>query len=195
MATFNPRTLNRLAARCINENIRCYKYLNELPVPTVCRDTCKKFYLTDNLNCDEKMPPYTADHYPYDHGEPHIQLDVDEYLSLMRFNEDDRLWFVYDRNHIHRHWYELDYNNEPLCFYCAHRISKMESMRGKVIYKMSSCFAVGSSNALPSIQEMDMWCVNCTTTSLFCIDEYAFTVEAHFPENFTREVDYAYRIK
>lgn len=188
---YNPRKLVRMCSRLVNEIIPDYQSIEQLEIPKTLKKYIGKYYFTDNMWCDEKAPPIEMDDYPYNHEEPFIQCSPDEFLSLMRFDGDP--WFGFNDNHVHKTWYELNNNNEPICYYCIHKLDK-EKCRGQHVFKYSSCFTSPRSHLLPALQGLDMWCSICNTTSLFYIEPYHFH-SVHHPEAWTREILFVHRIE
>ena len=128
-------------------------------------------YFTDNLWSDDKLPPYECNDYPYEHKEPYLRLSEDYFLSIQRYGNEVP-WFAYEQNHLHLRWYEIDMNNERLCYYCAHDINKIPDMSGHLIYCLKDCWQVSGYYILSQLQDLDMWCHRCYTTSLFYISEW-----------------------
>lgn len=165
--TFQPRRLCRMAARKVNDAIADFASIRSLEIPRVCQDYIEKYYFTDNLFCDDKMPPIDPEEFPYEFDEPFCSLSQDEYLSLMRYR--GIAWFAYEFNHVFMHYYEVDRNNEPMCQSCMRNVSLNPDMEGRTIYCMENCFICPAEELIDNLQSLDMWCSNCHTTSLFKI--------------------------
>lgn len=191
---YNPRKLKRLSTQTINDNISYFKDIRKLDIPRNCIKYCEKYYLTDNIENEIKGPPYDINEYPYDHAEAFIRLNNDEYLSVMRFDRYQNPWFAFRKTHITRSWYEVDNNGEPLCYYCIHVVSKQPELSGRLIFRYNSCFAVYGTDVIHSVQGLNMWCSRCTTTSLFALSDFAFTVEYHFTDEETKSLKYVHQL-
>lgn len=189
---FNPPTLKRLCVATINKSVGKEPQLRQLDLPRVCIRDLEEHYFTDNLWCDDKLAPIDMDQYPYDHSEPFMQLSNDEFLSIQRYDEVP--WFAHERNHVHKMWFEVDWNNEPICWQCALKANKNPDLHGHTLYRISSCFTAPAERIIEAMQGLDMWCTNCFTVSLFWISEYVFH-SSHFPEDYTREIDIVHRIE
>lgn len=189
---YNPRTLQRLCAASINKLVRTQQDIKKLEIPNCMKELLEDNYFSDNLWCDDKLPPIECNDYPYDHAEPYVQLSNDEFLSLHRYREVP--WFAYGRTHINKVWYEIDWNNEPICWTCAREANRDPRMHGRVIYRIASCFISPGEHVLDAIQGLDMWCSNCYTVSLFWLSEYIFRCD-HYTEEYTRDIELIHRIE
>lgn len=186
----NPRKLTRIATKTVNNYIRCKQDIDALHIPRTLQCYVDKYYFADNLWCDEKLPPIDMDDYPYDHQTIFCRLSIDEFLSMQRYKGVP--WFAFGKTHIKREWYEINNNNEPICYYCManHTIN----IKGHYsVYKFSSCYVEVSKALMNEIQGLDMWCSNCFTTSLFSLGEYTFK-GIHYSEDRTRRCDYVHYI-
>lgn len=165
--TFNPRKLVRLAAKAVNDAISDHASIRKLEIPTVCQHYIDKYYFTDNLWCDDKLPPIEESEFPYEFEIPFIKLSPDEFLSLMRYKEVPR--FAYEFNHVYMYYYEIDRNNEPLCKACTTEIVRNPEFTGRTVYCMENCFISQAEELVDNLQSLDMWCSRCYTTALFKI--------------------------
>lgn len=188
-----PQSLTRLSAEAVNYNICSVKDFEQLLLPKTLMEECRNTFVEDKLNNLHKLPSFDCNNYPYDHAEPFISLDLDEYVNFQRINHVP--WFAFHTNHIMFEWYEVNNNCERFCYYCIHVIAKLSSMKGHRIYKYKACEAVEGSELIHAIQNPDGWCSRCVTTTLFHISEYHFHPHLHFSTVATKKLVFSHLIE
>lgn len=190
---FNPHSLTRLASRNVNMNICSVKDFEQLLLPTTLKDTCRQYYVEDKLSNITNMSIYDSNNHPYDHTEPYIQLDLDEYVNFQRINEIP--WFAYEKNHIQYEWYEVERNNERLCFHCAHVVAKLPTLKGRTIQKYKACEAAHGYCLIHALQDPAVWCSRCVTTTLFYISQYYFQPHNHYSAEYTKALLFEHTVE
>lgn len=173
---YQPKSLQRISEAVINNNVRYTNDISKLEIPESCKISLLGNYFYDNLWCDDKLPPISIEDYPYDHNEPYIRMSCDEYLSLQRYNTETP-WFGYRNNHVTLHWYEIDCNNEPICYYCIHDVVKKPEMLERNVYRVRYCYTVDRRNLIDCLQGVENFCTICNTCTLFSIENWVWRTE------------------
>lgn len=117
---------------------------------------------------------------------PFEVASTDEYLTINNWIYDVPE-FCYEQNHLKCVWYEIDNNNDALCFdciICIHR-DKPKYAIGKPVIKKFCCSVVSGADFIEEIQQNWLWCSRCFTTTLFYIEDYPF--HSHRPTVVTKQ--------
>lgn len=173
--TYRSSTLVSLCRKRINCLLRQEKDIKALEVPTCLKKKLTKHYLTDKFWSDDYLPPLEPHEITLSFGAPFEIASTDEFLTLHNwiYNVPE---FAFEMNHLKCIWYEIDNNNDQLCFdciLCIHRDQPVYA-RGKPVIKKYCCSVVPGDELIEEIQQNWLWCSRCFTTTLFYIEDYPF---------------------
>lgn len=124
-------------------------------------------YVHDKFTCEETLPPLEEDQMTCWFEQPWLNITNDEYLTIMTWSYGVP-YFAYEANHIEEVYYTYDGGNDRYCYSCAHQRSTAEYK----IEKWHGCDFARGEDLIDELQCLSRWCTNCTTTSLFYLENY-----------------------
>lgn len=169
----HPATLRRYSARVTNQTINREKDIEKLEIPKILKLYCKKHYLYDKFIKEDGDCPLSYDDFQQSFEQPFLNLTNDEFLTIMNWKYEVPN-FAYDENHIKYIYYKFEFDDRRYCHNCMLNTAK-NSNNG--IYKVRCCDWILGEDIIDAMQCTDAWCDICTTSTLFWIEYYPFSVK------------------
>lgn len=180
-----PMSLESTARRALNRNLVLESDIAELPLPTTLRVQLRKNYVRDKYFCTDCLEPIKRQEFFDWFDVPYKQFARNAYLYTMRLHTTDcDITFIMNTFIVHIQRFDIFEVNpmsdwdiilySGLCRFCmlgCLDIAMCKNVKSIVVEEQYCRRLVAGHFILDEIQQSNLWCSRCYTSTLFVITE------------------------